>query len=183
MDKQCGDCSLCCKVLDIYELEKPRDTWCEHVVLWRGCAIYNERPPSCAAFQCLWLIDPKLGDIWKPNKSKMVIVPETPLHVVVYVDKGARQPWMQEPYFSTLRAMSASGINAGGMVTVVENGETIVILPDRGVRLGKLKSDDRILMGERTTPHGPEFEVRVVKADQVDQFGKVGVGWTKPPNN
>ena len=26
--RQCGDCSLCCKVLGIPELNKPKDAWC-----------------------------------------------------------------------------------------------------------------------------------------------------------
>jgi len=180
MEKQCGECSLCCKLLDIYELEKPRDQWCQHVVKRQGCAIYGTRPPSCQNFRCLWLMDPRLGDLWKPNKCKMVMVAETPLHVVIYVDKGAHQPWMQEPYFSALREMSARGYAAGGMITVLENKETIVILPDQGVRMGILESDDRIVMGEMTTPEGIRTVVRKVKADQVGDFNQIGVGWTKP---
>jgi hypothetical protein len=125
-------------------------------------------------------LDELLDDVWKPNKSKMVITAEGNFHVVVYVDRDVRQPWKQEPFFSSLRDMSARGLAAGGMVTVVENGETIVILPDRGVCVGKLLSDDRILMAEVQGPTGPRIEVSVVKEDQASRYGAVGSGWTKP---
>src|SRR5207245_429253 len=45
--KQCGECSLCCKVMGIPELGKPKDASCAHIVAHKGCAIYGERPPSC----------------------------------------------------------------------------------------------------------------------------------------
>jgi hypothetical protein len=181
MAKECGDCSLCCKLLDIPELDKPRGQWCPHVIPKRGCSIYSSRPGSCQNFVCLWLLDTRLDDVWKPNKCKMVVVAESDMHVVVYVDKGVIQPWLQEPFFSTLRKMAARGLDAGGMVTVVENEETIVILPDRGVRVGKLQSDDRIVMGEVKTSAGTRIEVSLIKADQAARYVTVGVGWTKPP--
>jgi hypothetical protein len=180
MARQCGDCSLCCKILGIPELEKPRNEWCPHVILKRGCQIYDKRPASCQNFHCLWLLDERLGDEWKPNKSKMVVTAETNFHIVIYVDKSVKQPWLQEPYITTLREMSAKGIAAGGMVTVVENGETIVVLPDQNVRVEKKHSDDRIVMKKVWGKDGPSIEVRVVRADQVSQYGSVGVGWTKP---
>jgi hypothetical protein len=111
----------------------------------------------------------------------MVMTAESNFHVVVYIDRDAKKPWMQEPFFTTLRAMSARGLDAGGMMTVVENGETIVILPDRGVNVGRLLSDDRILMAEVRGPNGPRIEASVVKADEASHYGAVGVGWTKPP--
>jgi hypothetical protein len=169
MTRECGDCSLCCKVLRIPELEKPRHEWCPHIVLKRGCGIYDDRPPSCRNFVCLWLLDERFDEQWKPSKCKMVMVAERPHQIVIYVDKGANQPWMKEPYFSILRDISSRGYDVGGIVTVSENGETIVILPDRGENLGALKPDDRILLRKASGPGG-RIEVRVVKADQVERL-------------
>jgi len=34
--RQCGDCSLCCKVLGIPELDKPKDSWCANFAAGTG---------------------------------------------------------------------------------------------------------------------------------------------------
>ena len=39
MNRQCDDCSLCCKVLVIPELDKPKDKWCPNFVSGTGCGI------------------------------------------------------------------------------------------------------------------------------------------------
>jgi hypothetical protein len=38
--KQCGDCTLCCKVMAIEMLAKPAGAWCPHCTAKRGCTIY-----------------------------------------------------------------------------------------------------------------------------------------------
>src|SRR5262249_13439594 len=74
LGRACGSCSLCCKVLDIPDLAKPQNKWCQHCKPGRGgCAIYNERPDVCKAFACLWLIDDFWDEGWTPTRSKMVL--------------------------------------------------------------------------------------------------------------
>ena len=52
----CGDCSLCCKLIGVAALDKPRCTWCRHIAPnRRGCSIYQDRPGECRDFRCLWL--------------------------------------------------------------------------------------------------------------------------------
>src|SRR5271154_2791085 len=55
VERSCGDCRLCCKTHQIYELKKPRGQWCEHACS-KGCSIYADRPKGCRDFDCLWLI-------------------------------------------------------------------------------------------------------------------------------
>lgn len=55
VERTCGPCTLCCKVLRIPELEKPQNAWCRHAKKGRGCGIYEARPESCRSFSCLWL--------------------------------------------------------------------------------------------------------------------------------
>src|SRR3954469_24382400 len=180
MTKQCGDCTLCCKLMQVSELEKPGGTWCSHVTVNAGCGIYRERPASCRSFRCLWLMDPLLDEAWKPNKCKMVIAPESDRHVVVQVDPGAHQPWLQEPYFSTLRRMSAKAVEVGGTVTIMERGEATVILPDRGVKLGKLGPGDRVVVGKVKTATGTRIEVTKVTADQAAAYDEAQGRGTSP---
>ena len=59
--RECGDCTLCCKVMAIEQLAKPASAWCPHCKPGRGCRIYADRPAECRAFSCLWLVNDRLG--------------------------------------------------------------------------------------------------------------------------
>lgn len=71
--RDCGDCRLCCKVLDIPELEKPAGVWCKHACD-AGCAIYKqpERPEVCGTYECAWLTG-YFEERHQPNRSKLVV--------------------------------------------------------------------------------------------------------------
>jgi hypothetical protein len=172
--KQCGDCSLCCKALAIPELGKPKDSWCPKFARGRGCSIYQDRPLSCRTFACHWLLDPRLGPEWKPNKSKMILVAEDDLKLVIYVDAAANQPWRQEPYFSQLTAMADQGLARGAMVLIAQHGRTRLLLPDREVDLGALSPDDSIVLEEAVTPMGRRYEPRVITAVNAEKLGVAG---------
>src|SRR5262245_7587478 len=70
--RSCGGCTLCCKVLGVPALEKPRGTWCSHCERGTGCRIYETRPDACRTFLCGWLVNPRFGAEWKPERSKIV---------------------------------------------------------------------------------------------------------------
>jgi len=165
-NKQCGDCSLCCKVLGIPELDKPKDAWCPNFLAGTGCGIYADRPPSCRNFVCRWLSDPDMGPEWKPNACKMV-VDSKPSLFVVHVDPAVAQPWRGEPYFSVLKRLSAQGLTKGTIVLVIERRRSIVILPDREVDLGLIGPDARIAMERVKTPQGLAWQPRVMSTGEV----------------
>lgn len=53
--RTCGRCTVCCTVLAVGEIGKPRLAPCAHEVRG-GCGIYAERPRSCRTFECTWLL-------------------------------------------------------------------------------------------------------------------------------
>ena len=159
--RQCGDCSLCCKVLGIPELEKPKDSWCPNFAPGIGCRIYADRPPSCRNFNCRWLTDPTMGPEWKPSLCKMV-VDSRPSLFVVHVDPAATRPWSAEPYISVLKRLSAQGLTKGVIVMAIERRRTIVILPDCEVDLGVIRPDARIAMERVNTSRGFAWQPRVM---------------------
>ncbi|HJT43340.1 MAG TPA: hypothetical protein VJ750_07555 [Rhizomicrobium sp.] len=162
--KQCGTCSLCCKAMVIPELNKPKDIWCQHFARGQGCTIYSDRPQSCRAFTCYWLIDPALGPGWKPDKCKMVLDARQEW-LVVHVDPGATdRPWSREPFYSYLTEMAAKNIGRGGRVLVMERGRTIIILPDRSVDLGVFGPGDKIAVSRVMTATGPSWDAKVIAA-------------------
>ena len=163
--RQCGDCSLCCKLLGIPELEKPKDSWCPNFAAGAGCRIYAGRPPSCRNFVCRWLSDESMGPEWKPNICKMV-VDSKPGLFVVHVDPAASRPWRDEPYYSVLKRLAAQGLARRIIVMAIERRRTIVILPDREVDLGMIGPDARIAMEPVMTPRGLEWQPRVMGAGE-----------------
>jgi hypothetical protein len=69
--RECGDCTLCCKLLGVKKISKPQGQWCQHCQIGKGCKIYAQRPKECEDFTCLWwagLIPEEL----KPNKVHAV---------------------------------------------------------------------------------------------------------------
>jgi hypothetical protein len=127
--RSCGDCSLCCKLIHVVELNKPHDTWCMHCKPGRGgCSIYADRPPSCQGFQCGWLASKGVvGDEWRPTRSKMIIINEDGPGMRIVVDPAFPNAWRREPYHSQLLAairygtpvmirvgLRAIGLNADG---------------------------------------------------------------------
>jgi len=46
---------------------------CPHCKPGRGCLVYADRPAECQNFSCLWRVDDRLDQRWKPGKSKFVL--------------------------------------------------------------------------------------------------------------
>src|SRR5262245_56261740 len=65
--RKCGECSLCCKLPRVDDVEKPSWTWCRHCDVGKGCSIYESRPNICREFKCRWLTDTDLPDEWRPD--------------------------------------------------------------------------------------------------------------------
>lgn len=73
MNRQCGDCTLCCKLLPVRELKKLAGARCAHQRHGKGCAIYGRHPPSCALWSCVWLSGRDAADLRRPDRSHYVI--------------------------------------------------------------------------------------------------------------
>ena len=164
--RQFGDCSLCCKLLRIPELDKPKDQWCPNFTPGTGCGIYAERPPSCRDFVCRWLINPSLGPEWKPSVCKMVLDFRSNA-LVVHVDPAINQPWRAEPYYSALKSMVAQGLKDGSVVMVLERRRTIILLPDRDVDMGVLPANARFQLKREMTAEGMKWQARAITPPEI----------------
>ncbi len=162
--KSCGDCSLCCKLLAVAELDKPQNVWCRHLVMGKGCCIYETRPDSCRGFYCRWMEDARLGPEWKPNKSKMVLAHIAEHQLSVYVDPGAPGAWRNEPYLSHLVGMAKTGLKNNAILKIIDQGRVFVLLPNRVVDLGAVGPDDKIVLKKMPAPGGAIYDVSVTRA-------------------
>lgn len=75
-DRDCGECTVCCKVLpaDALDFKKTSGTACSHCSVGRGCKIYQARPSVCREFYCGWRYLPLLDAAWRPDQSGILIV-------------------------------------------------------------------------------------------------------------
>jgi hypothetical protein len=72
VERECGDCRVCCTIFEIPELEKPKRQLCVHLCK-KGCEIYPERPSTCRAYRCRWLQgDPQLERRDRPDRLGVV---------------------------------------------------------------------------------------------------------------
>ena len=91
MNRHCGDCQLCCKLLPIPELHKGAGERCKHQRAGKGCMIYSQRPPQCMLWSCRWLADPEAtAKLRRPDRSHYVldIVPD-----FITVREGEDEEW------------------------------------------------------------------------------------------
>jgi hypothetical protein len=159
--KTCGTCMMCCKVPLIEELDKPAGQWCRHAVIGKGCGIYEDRPSVCRNFLCQWMLDPRLGPEWKPEKAKFVLYPDRYKEEIfnVAVDPAFPDAWTKPPFFAALKNWVREGAELGRFVVVHIGTRRVAVLPDRIVELGNVERDF-VLMRERG-PTGRTIGVQV----------------------
>lgn len=81
-NRECGDCSLCCKLMFIVENDEESEEhtfikepgeWCQYVCpAHDGCSIHTERPEPCRKFDCSWLKG-FFDDDLQPNRVGFVV--------------------------------------------------------------------------------------------------------------
>jgi len=163
--RSCAGCTLCCKLLSIAVLDKPRLRWCVHCAPESGCTIYDRRPEICRSFHCGWLRDAGIAEHWQPAKSKMVIAYESADRIAIHVDPGRPDGWRKEPYFSDIKRWARAAAERRGQIIVWQGREVIAVLPDHEKNLGALRPDQLIVTIERQGPSGTMLDVEVREPD------------------
>lgn len=130
--RTCGSCSLCCKLYAVAELIKPRDTWCRHVVLGKGCGLHPNWPKVCDDFLCLWRDDrlaPMLPDKARPDRCGVVLTAAGGGKAVVAVCRPDKpMAWRDSPEVHRFLTMMA----ATGASVSVRSGNVYFIVGSRG---------------------------------------------------
>ena len=79
MKRECGTCTLCCRLLPVKGINKPANTRCKHQSHARGCAVYHKPekgfPWECGLWSCVWLANPdnEAAELRRPDRSGYVI--------------------------------------------------------------------------------------------------------------
>jgi hypothetical protein len=142
--RECGTCSLCCKLLNVPEVGKKNHEWCPHCRPGKGgCSIYETRPDICRGYGCVWLVNLNFNDDWFPQKCGIVgdvygygdNVPQ----VRFFVDPETPDCWREEPYYSKIKSIALQGLRgeivAGAMVSTIVRikGNSILVLPNKDI--------------------------------------------------
>lgn len=146
--RECGSCTLCCKVLTVPETDSPKGEWCQHCDAGKGCKIYLDRPRRCADFQCGYLIWDAVPDHWFPAKSRIVVVSELGFRINFTLDTSQPNRWREPPYYNELKALAVLAFRENRQVLVTVGTKVIAVLPDRDVELGHVLEDEVVVTGQ-----------------------------------
>lgn len=142
--RDCGSCTLCCKVYEVPAVESAAGSWCRHCLPGRGCGIHETRPQHCRSFFCLWMTQDFLGPDWKPEKSRFVLTMDpTTRWLFAQVDPGAAAAWRKEPYYGQFKRWAGASSQP---VIVFVNKSATAVLPDRDIALGLVAADERLVL-------------------------------------
>lgn len=164
--RTCGDCTLCCQVLDIPELAKPAGRLCVHANA--GCTIYPDRPKPCRTFTCGWLATPGLGEAWRPDIAGFLVRDERDQgYLCIDVDPARPEAWRAQPYLAQIKAWSWMVHDRTGCLLVYTGREVTVVFPEADIALGPVGPDPRLSIGYLKGADGRRPFVRLLDGDRM----------------
>ncbi len=117
--RECGECGQCCKLIGVRELEKAPQVWCRYYKRGKGCGVYEGRPQGCADFACDWLLDQRLDETWRPDRSGFVLhAGQGGRTIHVELDPTKPTAWRRAPFEATLRGWASAGAADGLKVLI-----------------------------------------------------------------
>lgn len=136
----CGACNLCCKLLAVPDINKPRGIMCWNTGFHGGCSRHAEKltapdMAACATFECVWLQSQRRENPverqhpnWRPDHVHVVMGPESPVEeglLFIHVDPDYPSAWRTEPVSTYLEELLSRGARLHIYIGNVE-----VALPD-----------------------------------------------------
>ncbi len=156
--RECGACTLCCKVYALPEIGKTAGVWCKYCEPGKGCKIHDALPDPCREFFCLWMTDATMPAEWRPDRARFVLT-VYPTNGFIYgqVDPGSPGAWRKAPYYDRLRAMAKTLLDQRRHVIMFAGDEATLIMPDDALLLGKWTSHDNFRVEQVFGPKGPTW--------------------------
>lgn len=106
--KECGSCSLCCKLIDVPGLAEA-GKWCPNCKLGNGCKIYDKRPSICLGFDCFWRAE-SWPDNLRPDRCKVIFEALPGVHtILVSVDPERPDAWKKKEIRKVIEKLRTKG--------------------------------------------------------------------------
>jgi hypothetical protein len=106
MSRACGDCTVCCTLTFVPELNKVEGVTC--INCDNGCSIYENRPTSCRGFSCAWLSG-NIPEELRPDKVG-VMIEEYPEMVAALLVKDKKISDFSPTLLSTINEYVEMGL-------------------------------------------------------------------------
>lgn len=137
MAGECGDCGLCCSLIGVEALAKPRGQWCRHFSRGAGCTVYENRPHDCRHFACAYITVDGLPEEWRPDRAGFLLWSDGPdRRLMVEVDPARPFSWKRDPYYGVIKGWSVRRPDNPALVTVRIGRDITVVLPEADIGLG-----------------------------------------------
>jgi hypothetical protein len=170
--RECGNCSLCCRLLDVPEAGKQTAQWCPHCRPGKGgCSIYAARPQACRHWACSWLVNSDFGDEWFPKACGIVVdmhrMEDDSIVMRFHVDPRTPDNWRKEPFYSQIKQAALRGLRGDigqqfGTIISIAKKPWLLVLPNKEVEWG-------IGVTMQTGPDEFEF-LRLKSAEAAQKF-------------
>lgn len=122
----CDGCSMCCTLLGVKELDKAPGVPCRHLKDNR-CSIYDERPPSCREFECIWRSHTNIPPEFFPPTLKAFAFENATLPLFQINIAGPRPPSVAQVSEDITDLVNVIVSNTFDVVMVWEEGERRLI--------------------------------------------------------
>jgi len=146
--RSCGDCHVCCILLEIAALAKPPRESCVHLAGGQ-CSRYETRPDACRAFHCLWLRGALQSNDTRLRPENLGVLLDAyvslPSHKLRIV---AVEVWADALEHADARAILAALAEFGTVTVYYRDGRCSELTSDSP------KTGDRAALPEPATPEG-----------------------------
>jgi hypothetical protein len=72
MMRECGECTMCCKELELHTIASSIGELCRYCTVGVGCQIYEERPGECKQYQCMWTQMENVSEDLRPDRCGVI---------------------------------------------------------------------------------------------------------------
>lgn len=164
--RTCGSCTACCRIPSIRILDKPAGKNCVNCVPLEGCTIYETRPQQCRDFYCGFMVMKELGEEWRPSTAGFIVAMDAKTNQIrLLADPEDPDAWRRTPYIEKIKDWSRIGLTYGTQVLVFHDEDVTVVLPDREVAVGRLASNEVLVIRENRKPGGVRYDVAKLDAE------------------
>tara|TARA_R110000772_G_scaffold20466_2_gene56803 strand:+ start:93657 stop:94112 length:456 start_codon:yes stop_codon:yes gene_type:complete len=127
--RECGECTLCCKLLDIPWMESLPNTYCSKCEINKGCTIFKSVPKKCSDYNCEYLKSETMGDELKPNVCNVIFEEIAKTIHLALVDPDYINAWKEEPVMNHISKLNDNGIS---VIVSSYSNEPKIIFPTKG---------------------------------------------------
>jgi hypothetical protein len=101
-ERSCGNCDVCCNILEVRELNKKSYKNCDYRAEGGGCGIYNDRPSICRTWNCAYILGLMPNqEALRPNNLGLMFYPVSAKNNDLGIDMlMGQEVWLDAIYSS-----------------------------------------------------------------------------------